>query len=149
MYLIPKCITYLERWHMDIIGLFEQSVVKVWKELDSKGPLPEKKLIGGTKLKNNIFYSAVGWLARENKICKDNVIYKLGETNLTPKIGTDAGKVWRVLYTWGEVEVSSIARLARIEEKDVFSAVGWLACEGKIEGKVINENRNLIKFWLK
>lgn len=134
---------------MDIINSLEQSVEKVWKTLDSKGPLPENKLMSRTKLKNNMFYSAVGWLARENKIFKDNIIYKLGETNLTPKIGNNAGKVWKVLDTWGEVDVTSIARLARIEEKDVFSAVGWLAREGKIEGKVINAKENKIKFWLK
>ena len=102
-----------------------------------------------TKLKNNMFYSAVGWLARENKITKDNIVYRLGETNLTPKIGMDAGKVWKVLDTWGEIDVTSITRLARIEEKDVFSAIGWLAREGKIEGKVINTKENKIKFWLK
>ena len=134
---------------MDIINSLEQSVEKVWKTLDSKGPLPENKLMSRAKLKNNMFYSAVGWLARENKIFKDNIIYQLGETNLTPKIGNDAGKVWKVLDTWGEVDVTSIARLARIEEKDVFSAVGWLAREGKIEGKVINAKENKIKFWLK
>lgn len=134
---------------MDIISSFEQSVEKVWKTLDLKGPLSENKIIKGGKLKNNMFYTAVGWLARENKIFKDDIIYRLGETNLTPKIGMDAGKVWKVLDTWGEVDVTSIARLARIEEKGVFSAIGWLAREGKIDGKVINAKENKIKFWLK
>ena len=79
----------------------------------------------------------------------DKMKYELGETNLTPKIGKDAGKVWRVLDTWGEVDVSSISRLARLEENDVFSAIGWLAREGKIEGRIINAEENKIKFWLK
>ena len=104
---------------MDIINSFEQSVDKVWKALDSKGPLTENKLIWRTKLENNMFYSAVGWLARENKICKEGDTYKLGETNLTSKIGKDAGKVWRALDTWGKIDVVSISRLARIEEEDV------------------------------
>ncbi|UCF12665.1 MAG: winged helix-turn-helix domain-containing protein [Thermoplasmatales archaeon] len=134
---------------MDIINSFEQSVGKVWKALNSKGPLTENKLIWGTKLENNMFYSAVGWLARENKICKEGDIYKLGETNLTSKIGKDAGKVWRVLDTWGEVDVISISRLARIEEENASSAIGWLAREGKIEGRAINAKENKIKFWLK
>ena len=134
---------------MDIIDSFEQNVSKVWKVLDSKGPLTENKLMRGTGLKNNMLYSAVGWLARENKICKEDTIYNLGETNLISKIGKDAGKVWRVLDTWGEVDVISISKLARIGEKDVFSAVGWLAREGKIEGKVINAGKNKINFWLK
>lgn len=134
---------------MDIIGSFEQNVGKVWKVLDSKGPITENKLMRGTGLKNNMFHSAVGWLARENKICKEDTIYKLGETNLISKIGKDAGKVWRVLDTWGEVDAISISKLARIVEKDMFSAVGWLAREGKIEGKVINAGENKINFWLK
>jgi hypothetical protein len=134
---------------MEIINSFEQSVGKVWKALNSKGPLTENKLIRGTKLENNMFYSAVGWLARENKICKEGDTYKLGETNLTYKIGKDAGKVWRVLDTWGEVDVISISRLARIEEEDASSAIGWLAREGKIEGRAINAEENKIKFWLK
>ena len=133
---------------MDIIGSFEQSVGKVWKALDTKGPLSKSKIMSNTKLKNNLFYSAVGWLARENKICKIDKTYALGETNLTLKIGVDAGKVWRVLDTWGEVDISSIVHLARIDEKDVFSAIGWLAREGKIHGKVIDLNGNKIKFWL-
>ena len=134
---------------MDMINSFEQSVGKVWKALNSKGALTENKLIWGTKLENNMFYSAVGWLARENKICKEDNTYKLGETNLTSKIGKDAGKVWRVLDTWGEVDVISISRLARIEEEDASSAIGWLAREGKIEGRAINAEENKIKFWLK
>ena len=71
---------------MDIINSFEQSVGKVWKALNSKGPLTENKLMRGTGLKNNMFYSAVGWLARENKICKEDTIYKLGKTNLILQI---------------------------------------------------------------
>jgi hypothetical protein len=133
---------------MDIIGSFQQSVGKIWNALDAKGPLSKSKIMSNTKLKNNLFYSAVGWLARENKICIIDKTYALGETNLTSKIGVDAGKVWRVLDTWGEVDVSSIVRLARLDEKDVFSAIGWLAREGKIQGKAIDMNRNNIKFWL-
>lgn len=134
---------------MNIIESIEQSVSKVRKALDSKSSLSENKLIWGTKLDNNMLYGAVGWLARENKIYKENDTYRLGETNLTPKIGKDAGKVWRVLDTWGKVDIQSISRLARIDEKNVFSAIGWLAREGKIDGEIINEKENKIKFWLR
>ena len=132
---------------MDYIKNLEKNVGKIWNVLSSKGPLTENKLVSGTKIKINGIYSAVGWLARENKICKVDNIYDLGETNLTPKIGKDAGKVWLVLDTWGEIDTLSISRLARINEKDVFSAIGWLAREGKIEGKI--ENKNKMKFWLR
>lgn len=56
---------------------------RIWETLRSQGPLSETKLMSLTKLKEHEFYTAVGWLARENKICKEGNVYKLGETNLT------------------------------------------------------------------
>ncbi|MBA7497147.1 hypothetical protein ES702_07757 [subsurface metagenome] len=106
-------------------------------------------MIETTGLTNDEFYGAVGWLAKENKICKDGALYKLGETNLTSKIGKDAGLVWKILDMWEEVDAVSISRLAHIEETDVFSAVGWLAREGKIDGTTSVKRKGNISFWLK
>ena len=118
---------------MNILKSIESSVGKLWLTLNSEGSLPENKILKEINVKNNLFYGAVGWLARENKIRFDEKNnYELGETNLEEQIGRNAGKVWQVLETWGEVEVSSISKLARITEKDVFFAIGWLAKEGKI-----------------
>ena len=133
----------------NMVDSFGKNAGKIWEILSSDISLTEDKLIKKTKLKNQDFYSAVGWLARENKICKDYTFYKLGPTNLTGKIGKDAGKVWLVLDVWGKVDLSSISRLARIKEKDVFSAVGWLAREGKIDGDLLSKKGQNIKFWLK
>lgn len=94
-------------------------------------------------------YAAIGWLARENKIRKEKDTYALGETNLVPTIGKDAGKIWRTLEIWGEVDAISLSRLSRIVEHDVFTAVGWLAREGKIDGSVHNVDEKKILFWLK
>ena len=58
---------------------------RIWETLQSQGPMPETKLMNITKLKEHEFYAAVGWLARENKIFKDGVTFKLGNTNLTYK----------------------------------------------------------------
>lgn len=138
---------------VDFMINLEDSIGKnagqIWKTLNTDGPLKENQLIKKTKLKNDDFCIAVGWLARENKIYLDKNMFKIGETNLSPKIGTDAGMVWRVLDTWGEVDVLSISRLARIKESDVFTAVGWLAREGKIGGKKKIKKDNKIKYWLK
>lgn len=134
---------------MDFIKNIEENVYKVWDALNSKGSLPENKLISKTNLEINRLYSAIGWLARENKICVTNGYYELGETNLTTKIGKNAGKVWLVLDTWGEIDIVSITRLARIDENDVFSALGWLAREGKIEGIAEDNNKNKLKIWLR
>ena len=95
------------------------------------------KLINKTKLREEDFYGGIGWLARENKICKDKRTYSIGVTNLMEKIGNDAGKVWEILSKRNEVDVSSISRIAQIEKRDCYSALGWLAREGKITAKTV------------
>jgi len=93
---------------------------------------PEQELLTHTLLTKPQLYAAIGWLARENKIRKENNAFVLGETNLVPYIGKDAGKIWKALEIWGEVDPLSLSRLSRIAEHDVFTAVGWLAREGKV-----------------
>jgi len=134
---------------VEMVNSFGEYAGKVWKSLNSDEPQTENRLIETTGLTNDEFYSAVGWLAKENKICKDGATYKPGGTNLTSKIGKDAGLVWKILDMWGEVDVVSISRLAHIEEPDVFSAVGWLAREGKMGGMTADKEKSKTAFWLK
>jgi hypothetical protein len=134
---------------MNLLENIEKSVYLLWMKLNSEGSINENKILNSIKIEDFLLYEAVGWLARENKIRFNNNYYSLGETNLKSKIGLDAGKVWQVLDTWGVVEIKSITKLARINEKDVFFAVGWLAKEGKIDGEIIDPKKNKIKFWLK
>jgi hypothetical protein len=121
----------------------------IWQILHEHGSLPESELLALTHLTEPQLYTAIGWLARENKIRKENNMYVLGETNLGPFIGKDAGKIWRTLEIWGEVDVLSLSRLSRIVEHDVFTAVGWLAREGKVDGEISNIDEKKILFWLK
>ncbi len=121
---------------MEEIG---QNAGKIWKVLNLQGPLTESRLINSTMLEESQFQAAIGWLARENKISKNGSFYRLGATNLTDKIGADAGKLWNTLAKNNEVDVSVIAKLAQLDEKDAYSALGWLAREDKIESK------NLVK----
>ena len=132
-----------------IIEKFGQNAGKIWKALNEYGPLTETKLMENTRLRENDLYTGIGWLARENKIYKDGATYKLGETNLTSKIGEDAGEIWKTLHNIEEVDISSIAKLARIEEKDAYSAVGWLAREDKIQAKKGKSKEPQIKIGLK
>ena len=149
-YLIAVIISIAEVVLMvDMVHLFGGYAGKVWKLLDSEGPQTENQLFEKTGLESNEFYSAIGWLAKENKISIDDTTYVLGETNLTSKIGKDAGMVWKILDMWGEVDVESISRLASIEEKDAFSAIGWLAREGKIEKITVGKEKSRILFRLK
>ena len=124
--------------NMSMINVYEEigrHAGEVWKTLQTFGPLPETKLMETTHLNEDEFYAAVGWLARENKINKTGAMYKLGDTNLTTKIGNDAGKIWKVLETRGTFDVSDITVLTQIDERDAYSALGWLARENKIEAK--------------
>ena len=133
----------------DIVTLFGEQAGTVWRTLHEKGPLSASDLLSFTQLTDQQLHTAIGWLARENKIRKENNTYLLGETNLVLSIGKDAGKIWRTLEIWGEVDPLSLSRLSRIVEQDVFTAVGWLAREGKIEGTVRNIDEKKILFWLK
>jgi hypothetical protein len=133
----------------EIVSLFGTPAGTVWQILHERGPLSEPELLDLTHLPEPQLYAAIGWLARENKIRKENNMYVLGETNLGPFIGKDAGKIWRTLEIWGEVDVLSLSRLSRIVEHDVFTAVGWLAREGKVDGEISNIDEKKILFWLK
>jgi hypothetical protein len=119
----------------EIIRSFGNNAGKVWIILEEEGPQVQTKLIKKTNMRNDEFYGAIGWLARENKIYRDKRTYRIGETNLTDKIGSDAGKVWSVIGR-NEIDVSAIARLSKINKDDCYSALGWLAREGKITAKV-------------
>ena len=130
----------------NIINNFGQKAGKIWTTLNDNGPLSEDVLIKKTKLKSNDFHAGVGWLARENKICKYGIFYKLENTNLSNSIGENAGKVWRLLNSAGQVDISSIADIANISINDAYSALGWLAREDKI--KTIGSSKEL-KFKLK
>ena len=130
----------------DLTTNFGQNAGKIWFSLNTIGPQSQSSLIKNTKLSLPDFYAGLGWLARENKIYKDGKYYKLGDTNLIDTIGEDAGKVWKLLETQGDVNVSSIVKIARIKIQDAYSALGWLACEDKIK---TNTENNQIKFVLK
>jgi hypothetical protein len=133
----------------DIASLFGEQAGTVWQALHEKGPLSETELLTCTHLTEQQLHAAIGWLARENKVRKENNTYLLGETNLVPTIGKDAGKIWRTLEIWGEVDAQSLSRLSRIMEQEVFTAVGWLAREGKVDGAIHNIDEKKILFWLK
>ena len=133
----------------DFVSLFGNHAGTIWQILRNRGPLSESELLTLTDLTTPQLYTAVGWLARENKIRKENNTYILGGTNLESLIGKDAGKIWRALDIWGEVDVLSLSRLSRIVEHDVYSAIGWLAREGKVDGAISNIDEKKILVWLK
>jgi len=119
----------------NMMAEFSRGAEKIWKLLNTQGPIPQTTLMNMTMLNEQSFYGAIGWLARENKINKSGAVYKLGPTNLTDKIGSDAGKIWTLLSSLKEVDISAISKLSQINEADAYTALGWLAREEKIESK--------------
>ena len=109
---------------------------RIWDALQEDGPQVRSKIIEKTQMPEQDFFGAIGWLARENKIRKDKRTFKVGHTNLTEKIGEDAGKVWEVLKKRNDLDISSIARLSKVKKRDCYSAIGWLAREGKVTAKI-------------
>ncbi len=47
-------------------------------------------------------------------------------------IGTNAGAVWQALSTADALGVKQIKKIAKLKDKELFAALGWLAREGKI-----------------
>ena len=124
---------------------FGENAGKIWSVLKDGDPLTKEAILECTQLDETEFYGAIGWLARENKISEEfEDFYKLDFTNLSPGIGSNAGKVWKVMDIWGDVDFHTIKRLAKIDEKEVHSALGWLAREDKIQF-----DKNLEKYNLK
>jgi len=132
-----------------IINNYGKNAGKIWKILDAHGPLTPNRLMKTTKLNEDDFYVAVGWLAKENKICKTGSKYNLGNTNLETRIGKDAGKIWKTLREIGYVDAPYLPKLAGVSNKDTYTALGWLAREGKINVKQIKPKKPQTKYGLK
>jgi len=133
----------------EIIDNFGSNAGKIWNALNKHGPLNQNKLIKTTGLKKEDFYTAVGWLAREDKICLKNNYYCLGETNFAKNIGEDAGKLYTLLNTYKEIDLTYVPKLTGITLEDTFFALGWLAKEGKISAKKIIPKKPQIYLKLK
>ena len=120
----------------DIFKSFGKNAGRIWESLEEDGPQVRTKIIEKTKVTENDFYGAIGWLARENKVAKDKRTYFIGETNLTDSIGLKAGKVWEVLGKRNDIDVNAISRMCKLPKSDCYSALGWLAREGKISARM-------------
>ena len=121
----------------DISVKFGEDAGKIWVTLSQRGLLCRSDLISVANLNDEEFQAGVGWLARENKISRvDDDCFKLDFTNLGEEVGSQAGRVWRILDIWGEADFLSLRRLSDLSEGEVHRALGWLAREGKI---VVND----------
>jgi hypothetical protein len=134
----------------DLVEEYGRFAGKIWQALNEYGALSVDKLLRETGLRQGELYTGVGWLARENKIYREETVYRLGESNLADEIGENAGKVWKALDSWEDIDEPYISKLAGISEQDVFLALGWLAREGKLWAKRVKVlERYSIKFALR
>jgi hypothetical protein len=104
---------------------------KIWSQLKEHSALTKHQVITNTTLSEEDFHTAVGWLARENKIQKNGEFYQLGLTNLTANIGSNAGTVLKVLQQL-PYSVTPIHELTDMTDDELHQAIGWLAKEGKL-----------------
>lgn len=113
---------------------FGTNAGKIYNTLNNHGTLSSDEIVQVTKMNKNDFYAGLGWLARENKISAEKEdFFKLdNSTNLTKKIGTNAGRIWRIIDIWEEADITTIKRLSDLDDDEVHSALGWLAREEKI-----------------
>lgn len=51
---------------------------------------------------------------------------------MVEQIGINAGKVWTILDENGRLNVKVIKKAAKLTDKDLYAALGWLAREGKV-----------------
>ncbi len=123
----------------EIITNFGSNAGKIWITLNKEGFAKKSEILKITGLDDKSFYSAIGWLAKENKIYKyDTDCFKLDNTNLEGEIGKDAGKIWKILDIWGDADFKTLKRLSDLNDDKVHAALGWLAREDKI---CIDENQ--------
>ena len=128
----------------DINTKFGNNAGKIWSTLDEKGRLKKKEIIKITDIGEDDFHTGLGWLARENKISREaKDCFKLETTNMDSEIGSHAGRVWKILDIWGDADFTTIQRLSDLQNKEIHTALGWLAKEGKL---TLNEKE---KFELK
>lgn len=112
---------------------FGENAGKIWHSLYQTGNAEEEQLQEHTQLSKNEFYAGIGWLARENKIKKNNNSYELDSTNLNDKVGSTAGRVWKILNIWDEADIVTLQKLSNCSEEEIYAALGWLAREGKVD----------------
>ncbi|UCH71775.1 MAG: winged helix-turn-helix domain-containing protein [Thermoplasmatales archaeon] len=118
----------------DLTNNIGENAGRIWELINEKGLINEEEILKISKLNKNEFFAGIGWLARENKVSKENKNkYKLdNKTNLIIEIGETAGKVFKVMDIWGEVDIPILQKLVGVSEEEINSALGWLAREGKI-----------------
>jgi hypothetical protein len=57
-------------------------------------------------------------------------------------IGQNAGAIWKILNSKGSQNVSTLKKLAKLDDKQLYLALGWLAREDKV--KFLQDKRAVV-----
>ena len=57
-------------------------------------------------------------------------------------IGTNAGIIWNLLNNNEKWDISLLVEKSGLSETEVYTAIGWLACEDKIEIETRANNKH-------
>jgi len=130
---------------VNIANTYGKNAGKIWNTLEKWGSLNPTQLMKKTKLNKEDLYTALGWLAKEDKIYFENNNFSLGNYNWDNTIGSNAGKVWNIIDTCEEIDKTYVPKLADINEIDFYYAMGWLAKEDKINTKKVKPPKSITK----
>ena len=104
---------------------------KVWHVLHDKEKATRYQIINETELIESEVDAALGWLARENKVCRDGEFFSLGETNMEQTIGLNAEILLNVLRTV-PYSLSVLHEVTDLNAIEIHQAIGWLSRQGDI-----------------
>ena len=62
---------------------------------------------------------------------------------MSESIGTAAGKIWSYLDENGPASATEITTVTKLNKREIERAIGWLACEGKLEFKTKGRNETI------
>jgi hypothetical protein len=120
----------------DVNVLFGINAGKIWRTLNSCGPLTKNQLIDRVKLEENELFRAIGWLARENKIKKDGEFYQLDQTNLSNKIENNAMLLYKIFKS-GKIDINKLEKITKLDVEIYNLSLGWLARDGKLKNDIL------------
>jgi len=104
---------------------------KVWHVLHDNEKTTRYQLMNETGLEGSEVDAALGWLARENKVCRDGEFFSLGETNMEHTIGLNAEILFNVLRTV-PYSLSVLHEVTDLNTIEIHQAIGWLSRDGDV-----------------
>lgn len=62
----------------------------------------------------------------------------------TDTIGTWAGLVWNALNEADVLGLKQLKKITKLKEKEIYAALGWLACERKLAFEESEDDKELL-----